>query len=71
MIGKLFGKEANAAMVIALSGTVVALVAGGPDRVALKRFVSGVLSNPVPRREPASSRVLGSPLPSSPSKVAA
>ena len=41
MIGKLFGKELNAA-----------LVANGPGRVSLRRTVSGVLSNPVPRREP-------------------
>ena len=52
MIGKLFGKEVNAALVLALSGTVVALVANGPGRVSLKQVASGVLSNPVPRREP-------------------
>ncbi|HKH77977.1 MAG TPA: hypothetical protein VKA51_13550 [Rubrobacteraceae bacterium] len=52
MIGKLFGKELNAALVLALSGTVVALVANGPGPVSLRRTVSGVLSNPVPRREP-------------------
>ena len=52
MIGKLFGKEVNAALVLALSGTVVALVANGPGRVSLKQLASGVLSNPVPRHEP-------------------
>jgi hypothetical protein len=52
MIGKLFGGEVNAALVLALSGTVVALVANGPGRVSLKQIASGVLSNPVPRREP-------------------
>ena len=52
MIGKLLGKEVNAALVLALSGTVVALVANGPGRVSLKQLASGVLSNPVPRREP-------------------
>ena len=54
MIGKLFGKEVNAALVLALSGTVVALVTNGPGRVSLKQVASGVLSNPVPRREPPS-----------------
>ena len=53
MIGKLFGGEVNAALVLALSGTVVALVANGPGRVSLKQVASGILSNPVPRREPA------------------
>ncbi len=53
MIGKLFGGEVNAALVLALSGTVVALAANGPGRVSLKQVASGVLSNPVPRREPA------------------
>jgi len=56
MIGKLFGKELNAALVLALSGTVAALVANGPGRVSLRRTVSGVLSNPVPRREPSAVR---------------
>jgi len=53
MIGKLFGKEVNAALVLALSGTVVAVVANGPGRLSLKQVASGVLSNPVPAREPA------------------
>jgi len=52
MIGKLFGTEVNAALVLALSGAVVALVANGPGRVSLKQLASGVLSNPVPRRKP-------------------
>ena len=38
MIGKLFGKEVNAALVLALSGTVVALVANGPGRGAVREF---------------------------------
>ena len=72
MIAKLMGKEvANAALVLALSGTVVALVANGPGRVSLQHAVSGVLSNPIPRREPSSERVLGSPLPASRLKAAA
>jgi hypothetical protein len=53
MIGKLFGTQVNAALVLALSGTVVALVANGPGRVSLKQVASGILSNPVPRREPS------------------
>ncbi len=51
MIGKLFGKEVNAALVLALSGTVAALAANGSGRVSLKQIASGVLSNPVPRLE--------------------
>ena len=54
MIGKLFGKEVNAALVLALSGTVVTLIAKGPGRLSLEQVASGVLSNPVPRREPPS-----------------
>jgi hypothetical protein len=52
MVGKLFGKEVSAALVLALSGTLATLVANGPGRVSLKQLASGVLSNPVPRREP-------------------
>lgn len=52
MIGKLFGKEVNAALVLALSGTLATMVANGPGRVSLKQLASGVLSNPVPRHEP-------------------
>lgn len=52
MIARLMGNEvANAALVLALSGTVAALVSNGPGRVSFERAVSGVLSNPVPRRE--------------------
>lgn len=57
MIGKLLGNEGiNAAMVVALSGTVIALVAKGDGPVSLKSVVSGVLSNPVPRIEPTDAR---------------
>lgn len=63
MIGKLFGKEVNAALVLALSGTVVALVASGPGRVSLKQLASGVLSNPVPRRDPSVVSEVAVPLP--------
>jgi hypothetical protein len=63
MIGKLFGREVNAALVLALSGTVVALVANGPGRVSLKQIASGVLSNPVPGREPPSVGEVAVPAP--------
>ncbi|MBA3472386.1 MAG: hypothetical protein H0T57_04015 [Rubrobacter sp.] len=50
-IGNLLGNEGtNAAMVVALSGTIMVLVAKGDGPVSLKRLVSGALSNPVPRR---------------------
>jgi hypothetical protein len=52
MFGTLLGSEnINAALVIALSGTLMALVAKGDGPVSLKRLVSGTLSNPIPRRE--------------------
>jgi hypothetical protein len=48
MIGKLMNKEeVNAALVVALSGTIMALVANGPGSVSLGRIVSGSLSNPI------------------------
>ncbi len=51
MIGKLLRSEGtNAALVVALAGTVAALVASGPGPVSLKRVAAGVLSNPIPRR---------------------
>ncbi len=50
MIGKLMSKEeVNAALVLALSGTIMVLVANGPGPVSLGRMVSGALSNPVPK----------------------
>ena len=50
MLGRLTTNEgANAFLVVALSGTIAALAAKGPDRASLKRVLSGVLSNPVPR----------------------
>lgn len=57
MINKLMSKEeVNAALVIALSGTIVALVANGPGPVSLGRMVSGTLTNPVPKGAAGSSR---------------
>jgi hypothetical protein len=52
MFGKLLGgEEINATLVMALSGTLMMLVAKGDGPISLKRLVSGTLSNPVPRRE--------------------
>jgi hypothetical protein len=49
MVGNLLRREeASAALVLALSGTVVVLVANGPGPVSLKRVASRALSNPVP-----------------------
>ena len=54
MIGRLMTNEgANAAAVVALSGTIVVLAAKGPGRATVGGILSGVLSNPVPgAREP-------------------
>ncbi|HJQ28056.1 MAG TPA: hypothetical protein VJ827_01855 [Rubrobacter sp.] len=43
----------NDVLVVALSGTIAVLVANGPGRASLGRVLSGVLSNPIPRRETA------------------
>jgi hypothetical protein len=49
MINELFSKEeVNAALVLALSGAVMVLVAKGDGPPSLGRVVSRVLSNPVP-----------------------
>ena len=49
MIGKLPRKEeVNAALVLALSGSIVALVANGPGPLSPGRIASGTLSNPIP-----------------------
>lgn len=51
MIGKLLSKEeVNAALVLALSGAVMVLVAREDGPLSVRRVVSGVLSNPVPGR---------------------
>jgi hypothetical protein len=50
MFGKLFGKEeTTAALVLALSGTIMVLVAKGDGPLSSRRLISGALSNPVPR----------------------
>jgi hypothetical protein len=54
MIDKLMSEEeVNAALVLAISGTIMALVANGP--VSLRQIVSGALSNPI-SKEAASTR---------------
>ena len=59
-IGNLLGNERiNAATVVALSGTLVVLMAKADGAVSLKRLVAGVLSNPVPRLVPTSAPVSG------------
>jgi hypothetical protein len=56
-IDNLLGNEGiNAAAVLALSGTLMVLVAKGNGPLSLKGIVSGTLSNPVPRPEPTSAR---------------
>jgi len=57
MFSKLLSnEETNAAAVLALSTTVIALVAKGAGPVSTKKVVSRVLSNPVPRLEPIDTR---------------
>jgi hypothetical protein len=53
MLGELLRREeTSSALVLALSGKIVVLIANGPGPVSLKRVVSGARSNPVPRPEP-------------------
>ncbi|HET7270342.1 MAG TPA: hypothetical protein VFI90_04580 [Rubrobacter sp.] len=53
MIGKLLSsEETNAALVVALSATVVVLVAKGSGPLSPGRLLSGVLSDPIAGREP-------------------
>jgi hypothetical protein len=72
-IGKLLGNEGtNAATVVALSGTLVVLLAKGDGPLSLKRMVSEVLSNPVPRPVPKSAPISGvSSLPAARMRIAA
>lgn len=56
-IGRLLGNEGtNTAAVLTLSGTLMVLMAKGNGPLSLKGIVSGTLSNPIPRPEPASAR---------------
>ena len=51
MANRAFGTEkGNATLVLALSGAVTVLVAGGNGPPSLGRMVSRVLSNPIPKR---------------------
>jgi hypothetical protein len=52
----LSNEETNAAAVLALSATIIALVAKGAGPVSPKKMVSRVLSNPVPRLQPTGAR---------------
>ncbi len=64
MIGKLLGKEeVNAALVLALSGAAMVLVAKGDGPLSLGRVVAGVLSNPVPGGAAATRRSSSAPAP--------
>jgi hypothetical protein len=64
MIGRLLGKEeVNAALVVALSGAVMALVAKGNGRLSLGQVVSAVLSNPVPGGAAGTRRSSSAPAP--------
>ena len=56
-ISKLLGNERiNATAVLALSGTLIILVAKGGGPLSLKGIVSGTLSKPVSRLEPTGAR---------------
>jgi hypothetical protein len=66
-LGNLLGSEGiNAATVLALSGTLVALVAKGDGPPSLKRVVLQTLSNPVPRLELVNARDTGEALRAAP-----
>jgi len=57
MIRKLLGKEeAGAAMVLALSGALVALVCKGDGPVSTRGMLFRVLSNPIPNIKPRDDR---------------
>ncbi len=72
MIGRLLGKEeTNAAVVLALSGALMVLVANGPGPVSLGRIVSGALSDPVTRPELADAHDAGVSFHATHSKIAA
>lgn len=71
-IGNLLGNEETyAAAVLALSGTLMALVAKGNGPVSLKGIVAGTLSNPIPRPEPVSARYAKVSLQAARMKIAA
>ena len=69
-IGNLSGSEGmNAAAMLALSGTLVALVVKGDGPLSLKRVVAQTLSNPVPKVAADTSRYIS--VPASPRQIAA
>jgi hypothetical protein len=54
MLGRsLHREETSAALALALSGTIVVLMANGPGSVLLKRIVSGGAVEPCSRVKPA------------------
>ena len=58
MIRKLVGnEEVGAAAVLALSGALVVLVCKGDGPLSPGRVVSGVLSNPIPKRATEGARI--------------
>ena len=64
MIGNLLRKEqGNAALVLALSGATMVLVANGPGPVSLGRIVSEALSNPVSKGASGTGRSSSTPDP--------
>ncbi len=68
----LLGNEGiNAAAVLAISGTLMVLVAKGNGPLYLKRIISGALSNPVPRPEPTSACGADASLEAGHTKIAA
>ena len=71
-IGELLGnEEINAALVLALSGTIMMLVAKGDGPISLKRVASGVLSNPITWHKPAGARDTGVSLRAKHARIAA
>lgn len=68
MFDRLFAKEeTTAALVLALSGSIMVLVAKGNSPLSPDRLLAGVLSNPVPRagdREAGHGVSTGTPPPS-------
>jgi hypothetical protein len=50
MIGRLMNGEAGGVLVVALSGAIAVLAARGTRPASPEHLLSGVLSNPVPRR---------------------
>ena len=61
MLGELLrNEETNAALVLALSGTILVLVARGNGSPSPNLVLSRVLSNPIPRSVPRGAESTGS-----------